>query len=237
MPASLTSLVEKIRAQAARDRNLTATLRSAVDAVNTPAPPPPPRLVPLLRVASYGEDDALGYYAALMELLPLIGLVGMGAWLVARREVRTAWGLCGLVLSAALSSQAAPTAGALSPSGHVQAIAYLACWSFLSSWRRLSRTGRFASGCAAVALVGGVARSRVYLSDDSPEQAAVGAMLGGCAAALCFVSFVACGRASLRPLVESRLGRSLLLRDSSHVPDLLAAELEWLRSMRQAKVS
>jgi hypothetical protein len=237
MPPNLTSLVEKIRAQASRDRNFTATLRQAVDAnaLAPPPAPPPPRLVPLLRIA-YLETDPLGPLAAAIELLPLLGCVAMVAWLAARRELRTAWGLCGLALSTALSLHL-PPADALSPSAHVQAVAFLVAWSFLASWRRLSRAWRFAGCCTSAALVAAVASARVHLGDDTLPQVSAGALLGSGIAGMWLAAFVTCGRAALLSLLESRLGRSLLLRDSSHIPDLLAAEHEWLRSMRQAKAS
>ena len=99
---SLDSLIAKIRASAAKDRNMAQALANA-SGIIVAASPQPPRYTPLsLTFVSYQQGDTIGKVAALVTLAPIFAHVALGSWILARRELHAACLFAGSVLNTAL---------------------------------------------------------------------------------------------------------------------------------------
>jgi hypothetical protein len=99
---SLDSLIAKIRASAAKDRNMAQALANASGTI-VAASPQPPRYTPLsLTFVSYQQGDTIGKVAALVTLAPIFAHVAIGSWILARRELHAACLFAGSVLNTVL---------------------------------------------------------------------------------------------------------------------------------------
>ena len=142
---SLDSLIAKIRASAAKDRNMAQALANASGTI-VAASPQPPRYTPLsLTFVSYQQGDTIGKVAALVTLAPIFAHVALGSWILARRELHAACLFAGSVLNTALCvaiksqvRQPRPAGATLQdygmPSNHAQTTTFLALYCVLLLW-------------------------------------------------------------------------------------------------------
>mmetsp|Transcript_7506 Transcript_7506/g.21257 ORF Transcript_7506/g.21257 Transcript_7506/m.21257 type:complete len:163 (+) Transcript_7506:512-1000(+) len=124
------------------------------------------------------------------------------------------------------------------PSSHSQCISFAALVFISLAVQRPAPTlpGRLwqgIQGTASVAVCGAVAWSRVYLGYHSLEQVIAGLLVGAAVGGLWAWGVAAAGRAL--PEVEGwPICQRLGLRDSSHLPDLVAFGRQAVRSSREA---
>ena len=250
-PPSLDSLVAKIRASAARDRAVLAALANASGWPLPPSPPPPPAMRPLmLTFVAFRVGDPLGQVAALVTLAPLAGLIALGTWVVARRELHALCALIGAVLNAALcvglkelAKEPRPAGATLQdhgmPSNHAQTTTFLCAYAIIFLWHGCSMhhaaLWKPAGTALAVLLAAAVGASRVYLGEHSSAQVAVGSAVGAAVGVAWYALFCAVLRPLLLPLLEHPLARYFYLRDASRVADVMRKNYEWHRAFALTK--
>ncbi|KAI9008504.1 hypothetical protein DFJ74DRAFT_687699 [Hyaloraphidium curvatum] len=211
----------------------------------------PSALEPLdLTHVLHDPNDPLGVLFALSALVPIFVIVGYATAIVARREIALCTALVGQLANEAANavlkrifaeSRPNPNVGTGHgmPSSHSQFMAFLATYFTLYCldrldydrpwiWKPLLIAGLYA---VAIAVAGG----RVYLSYHTSLQVIVGFFCGA-ALALVFHLFV---ERVLRPflyprILNSALAKFILLRDSSHVPNVFKKEWDWYEAERIA---
>lgn len=188
----------------------------------------------------YDPDSPLGEAMAHVTFVPQVIIVAMAALVLFRRDLETAYFLAGLVANTALCvvlkravRQPRP-AGSFShgygmPSNHSQFMGFFAVFAHLLLARRVRFASRLAPAALrllAALLAGVVACSRWYLNVHSVEQIAVGLAVGSAAA----VAWFAVGDALVRPryaaVASSAVGRFFLVRDLTHVDNVMLREYE-----------
>lgn len=244
----LDEIVARIQAHTAAERRLSHAVdefhTEAEGADSSLAPPSPAsgQLRPLsLTYVAYREGDALGKVAALVTLAPLVALVALGAWIVARRELRALCLLLGALLNALLCAvlkahfQQPRPAGAAQqdfgmPSNHAQTSAYLAttglCFLWLDATVVHAALWKPLTTLTTLALVALVGASRVYLGEHTVEQVCAG-LAAGSAAGLAVHFAYGAALPALRPVLAWRCARYFYLRETSHVRDVMRVEHEW----------
>jgi len=186
---SLDSLIAKIRASAAKDRNMAQALANASGTI-VAASPQPPRYTPLsLTFVSYQQGDTIGKVAALVTLAPIFAHVAIGSWILARRELHAACLFAGSVLNTVLCvaiksqvRQPRPAGATLRdygmPSNHAQTTTFLSLYCVLLLWHgctvRHALFWKPALTAVAALLALAVAASRVYLGEHTLAQVVVG---------------------------------------------------------------
>ena len=247
---NLDSLIAKIRASAAKDRNILKALTNASSTIAA-AIQLPPRYMPLtLTFVSYQQGDAIGKVAALVTLAPIFAYVALGSWILARRELQAACLFAGSVLNTVLCvaiksqvRQPRPAGATLRdfgmPSNHAQTSVFLAVYCVCLLWHgctvRHAAFWKPALTAAAVLLAVAVGASRVYLGEHSLAQVAVGSLVGGAAAVAWYGCYCLALRPALIPILEHPLLRYFYVRDSSHVADVMRREYEVHRTVLQTK--
>jgi dolichyldiphosphatase len=250
---SLDSLLAKIRASTAKDRNMLQALANAsgtaVAAVSSP-PAPPARKPLMLTFVSYQQGDLLGKVAALVTLTPIFAHVALASWIVARRELHAACLLLGSVVNTALCiaiksqlQQPRPVGATLSdygmPSNHAQTTVFLVGYCVVFLWHGCSiRHAAFwkpALTLAAAALAFAVGASRIYLGEHSVAQVLVGSLVGAATALAWYACFCSVLRPLLLPLLEQPPLRYFYVRDNSHTSDVMRREYEAHRAGLQIK--
>lgn len=226
---ALLAKINKYTKQEVRITRLLATAGASASAPEPPSPPSPPKAIPLsLTCVTYLEGDAFGRVAALASLAPLVGLVMLGTWVLARRELRALWmlgtavgsaGLCVVIKAHARDPR--PATARLEdfgmPSNHSTVTACLAAAGLLFFWRdaevRHAAFWKPVAAVAAAAACAAVAASRVWLGEHTREQVYAGLAPGvatGCASHAGY----AIARPALRPLLDGAMAKYFLLHDS-----------------------
>lgn len=195
----------------------------------------------------YKHGDHVGFLMALISLSPIFAMVSYATLGIVRRDLATASLCFGQLLNEVINyalkhtikeprpvilgaaHAAALHAGAPKygmPSDHSQFMAflatYLAVWA-LRSWKAPAHERYFvilASQLAAAA----VAASRVYLGYHSVLQVLAGYGVGCVTGVVWYAVTQACLRPLFPALANSALGRTLRMRDSTRVDDVLGLE-------------
>ena len=222
------------------------------------APAPPPALIPF--VYSYVElsrgSGAAGFILALASLAPVAVLVSLCTLLASRRDLATAALLAGQIVNEALNhalkyaarvprptpslhpafDEQSPYAW---PSDHAQFAAFTAAYICRWAPRRWAVGARAhaATRAAALAAAALVCASRVALGYHTRAQVAAGAAVGAAAGALWFEFVEAALRPRFAALAATPLARALLIRDATHVRDVLAVEYAATLAARAGKAA
>lgn len=195
----------------------------------------------------YNSGDIVGFLCAGLSLAPVFAIVAYVSVLMARREFITFAALCGQLGNTALNvvlkhyiNEPRPATTTLSgpgmPSNHAQFIFFTASfWALHILNKRVVTIANlpFLSSNSIRRLLvlllllfsSGVGFSRVYLGYHFPEQVYIGAAIGATTGSLWyfFVGNIA------KPLFKNFFEKSylcelFLLRDNSHIPDVLRKE-------------
>jgi len=200
-----------------------------------------------LTTVYYATGDSLGKIMALASLSPVFIVAQVVALLAVRRDWQTIVFFVGLLANVALNhvlknavQEARPQTTCLvsdafdpgsfeefgMPSNHAQFAGFVATFTTLFLWKYVDAPLIERAGivCAAWTATGLCSYSRVYLGYHSAPQVAVGMGVGSAAAVIWFGLYVAFLRDLGRHLVKTGLFRSLLVRETSSVKNVLKAE-------------
>lgn len=200
------------------------------------------RAVSLVHVR-YQENDMLGYILALSSLAPIfIGVGGFVSHFILRRELQAFFFALGITLSEILNhfikdlvKQARPTTCALLemcdshgwPSSHSQFMCFFSTYMMLLALRRLSFSDKLSKWfCALVSWPFTLLTlySRIYLGYHSLEQVIAGSLFGSLLGAGWYW-YVEKKVVPFFPRIEkARICRYFLIKDSSHIPNVLLFE-------------
>lgn len=245
--AKLDAVVARIRQHRAKDRLIAETLGNVAQQEPALYPPPPPKKVALaITQVLYLEDDPIiGRAMAVASLLPVIALVSLIVWIVARRELRAIVMLLGAIANGVLCTllkrlcQQPRPDGAWQtdygmPSNHTQCVAFLVayCLSFL--WRGSTtivhgRLWKPLLSLVATLALAAVGTSRVYLGEHTRGQVGAGLLIGLVAGFACERAYVSMLPA-LRPWLEAWPCRYFYVRETARVRDVMRREFDFHRS-------
>ncbi|KAI9205383.1 uncharacterized protein BJ171DRAFT_501941 [Polychytrium aggregatum] len=193
-----------------------------------------------LTLVLYDPADPFGKLLAAASLVPIALLVSYATLLLFRRDIATGVMLLGQLLNEAFNMllknsirERRPTAhlgeGYGMPSSHAQFIAYFSVYLILYTYRRLTFESSYWKNVIAAVLCAvmvAVSYSRIHLHYHSPEQAAVGVVIGTLFG-MCwyFLSqHLILPLISYTQLLESGLFKFFLVRDTRGIPNLLKHE-------------
>ena len=194
-----------------------------------------------LTYVTYEPGDRIGEACAILALAPIFIVVVYATLLISRREVHLVYILVGqllnLVLNAVLKAvinQPRPTGsdhpGPGMPSDHSQFMSFWACYGALFLLVHVKRVGRPgwrpALAASMLILAVAVAASRVYLGYHTVEQVLAGLAVGSSVAVVWFVGYAKGVRPHIRGWVGHPVCRYLMVRDCSHLEDVIAFEYE-----------
>ena len=187
----------------------------------------------------YESGDVIGAIAALVTQTPIFIMVSYATLLVSRRDLSTASLLLGQLLNEVLNyvlkhifaeprpvgaPAFAPEHGM--PSNHAQFIGFLVSagslwavrrWGVGVIWRALSVVGGVALGTAVCA-------SRLYLGYHDIRQIVAGVVVGIVSGSCWHVLTEIFIRPAFPALAATPLARFFLIRDCSHLPNVIMAE-------------
>ncbi|KAL2918276.1 hypothetical protein HK105_202203 [Polyrhizophydium stewartii] len=193
----------------------------------------------------YDPADPLGKGLAAASLLPIAILVSFVTLVVFNRDLATSLAFAGQLLNEAVNyvlkhtiREPRPTShlgkGFGMPSSHAQFMWYFAVFLSLYTLFRLS----FRFALWKLVIIGGlvasaaaVSYSRVHLEYHTSEQVLVGSVLGSAFGCLWFfvVELVVVPAFHWSGVlgINGFIGKYLLVRDTRHIPNLLAAQRTW----------
>ena len=202
-----------------------------------------------LTFVTYQPGDHIGQACAILALAPIFIIVSYATLLISRREAHLVFILAGqllnLVLNAVLKAiinQPRPAGsdhpGPGMPSDHSQFMAYWACYGVLFLLVHVKRVGRSgwrpALAAGMLALAAAVAASRVYLGYHTLEQVLAGLVVGSAVAVVWFVLYASIVRPRIGGWVSHPVCRYFMVRDCSHLEDIVAFEYEAVHFSRKA---
>ncbi|KAI3696766.1 hypothetical protein L6452_29298 [Arctium lappa] len=200
----------------------------------------------------YPKGDQLGHFLAWISLVPVfISLGGFVSHFLFRRELQGMLFALGLLISQIISElikisvkQSRPETCILLemcdshgwPSSHSQYMFFFATYFTLVTYRKtgiLFRTQNWMVGFVAWPLALFTMYSRVYLGYHTVSQVFAGASLGIFLGGLWFWVVNAKISRFIVVIEESKIGRWLYIKDTSHIPNLLEFEYENARAVRR----
>ena len=203
---------------------------AAEDGPEPPSPPPQPVLEPLLQILYY-PDDRFGFLAACVTTLPLMALLGLFVWVVARRELHTIWLLCCAIVHSAIAlSIGAETAL------HPSVGAFVLSHGLLFLWRDASMVHPLLWKPVATALnlglMASVAAAHVHLGDKRAREELFGGIILGVGLGNASYIVYQLARPTLRALVhESACCQYFYVHDCKNVSDVLRSDYDYHRAM------
>ena len=227
------AMIAKIRRDSTRTHRMYDYLHKAAaenDGPEPPSPPPLPILEPLLHI-SYYPDDGFGFVAACASVLPLMAVIAVCAWVVARRELHAIWLLCCAFLHVA----AALRIGAASALP-VSCTAFLLSHGLLFLWRDAwivhALLWKPLATALSIGLLAAVAAAHVHLGDERAREELVGGIILGIAMGKTSYIVYQLVRPTLRTFVhESACCQYFYVHDCKNLSDVLRSDYEYHRAM------
>ena len=223
---TIDALLAKLRQRSNREHRLAVLLQTEAAAQATrplpPSLPSVPELLPLLPEVMYRQGDTVGHAAACIMLWPLMAMVALSAWVVARREAHAIWLLCGASLNAFVTCTA-------QQSHHLSVTAFLVAHGLLFLWRDAGMADALiwkpVLSVACLSFLALVATSIMYLRKPAGAEMLSGILLGATTGTASYAGYHAM-LPCLRHIIDSSFCRYFYVHDASRIHDVLRTDYE-----------